>query len=256
MNSPQKPDQARRRLMFRVDVKGYGPRALTEHRGVQHAVFAVLGEAAGQAGLDRAGWEEQVGGDSVLAFVPEQDEAEARLVGPFARALAELLAAYNATAGEGEEVRLRMAVHHGLSEPGPLGHTGPGPVLVSRLVDSPQLRRALTASGADLALALSREVHRDTVLQRRAEPLRAADFREVRVSLPDKEFSEPAWLWLPTGDIHELDLAEPAAAVGPEPDRPAPAAPLPQAEVVNVFNNVVHADHAVFGVVQGRKGRR
>ncbi|WP_441251271.1 hypothetical protein [Kitasatospora sp. McL0602] len=260
MNTPQRPERASRRLLFRVDVKKYGPRVLSEHLGVQEVLSGLIDRAAGEAGLDRSGWEEQVGGDSVLAFVPEQDEAELRLVDGFVRALMAGLAEHNGQAPEGVRCRVRMAVHHGLAEPGPLGHGGPAPVLVSRLVDSPQLSRALDGSpDAGLALALSRQVFQDTVLQRRTS-LRPADFREVRVALPAKDFEEPAWLWVPGGDVHRLDLDDPPAppAAPAAPAEPAgPAAPGPAepagAQVVNHFHGSVDARRANFGVSQGRR---
>ncbi|AUG78510.1 hypothetical protein CFP65_3724 [Kitasatospora sp. MMS16-BH015] len=238
---------------------GYAPRARVEQRSVRHAVPAALAAAAERAGLDRSGWVEQGGADSVLAVLPEGDPAdEARLVGPFAQALAGLLDAYNGRASAQEQVRLRMAVHRGLAERGPLGYHGPGPVLVSRLADSRPLRQALTASTASLALALSGEVFQATV-----PPLRAEDFRELRVRLAEREYAEPVWLWLPTGDVHALELPEaepqlePAEPAEPEPapqaEAPAPQVDAPAPQVVNRFEGAVDARGAVFGIVQDRR---
>jgi hypothetical protein len=89
---------------------------------------------------------------------------------------------------------LRLAVHFGTATPGPNGYAHAGPVVVSRLCDSDQLRSALMTSGADLAVIFSRQIYTDTV-QSGLTILEPAELRRVRVT--KKEFDEDAWIWVP-----------------------------------------------------------
>jgi hypothetical protein len=164
-----------------------------------------------------------------------------------------------------------VAIHFGRLSPGTIGHAGPAPIAVARLVDSAILRAALAeAVAADLALLVSAQVFDDTVATL-ATTLRPVDFRRVNVTL--KEFSEDAWLWVPGHDVHALPLtgevrvapaasadrsAERSACVAeppggaPRPARDTDEAELTRKHVVhNTFEDRVDAPGAVFGMSFG-----
>lgn len=200
-----------RRLLLSVDATGYGGATGHRQEEMQEGLLWVLNEAAGRAGLTRRRWTRQPGGDGELAVLPDT-EPERRVVEDFPRALASELHAHNRGLLPELRLRLRLAVHHGVTITAPNGHAGAGPVAVSRLCDSGVLKKALADSGADLAVVYSRQVFADTIRQEHTG-LRPGELREIRVV--QKEFDEPAWMWIPGHDVHALTLPEPGA--GPEP---------------------------------------
>ncbi|TDD93938.1 toll/interleukin-1 receptor domain-containing protein [Actinomadura rubrisoli] len=203
-----------------MDAKGYGGATDRGQEKIQDGLLQVLDEAAGRAGLRRRGWTRQPGGDGELAILPDT-EPEPRVVEDFPRALAAALHARNRDLRPG--LRLRLAVHHGMTFTASNGYAGAGPVAVSRLCDSPVLKDALAASGADLAVIYSRQVFADTIRQEHTG-LRPGELREVRVA--QKEFDEPAWIWIPGHDVHALTLPEPDPEPEPEPEPEAEPEPV------------------------------
>jgi hypothetical protein len=201
-----------RRLLLSVDAKGYGGATGRRQEKIQGGLLGVLDEAAGRAGLARRGWTRQPGGDGELAILPDT-EPEPRVVEDFPRALASALHTHNRDLRPEFRLRLRLAVHHGVTFAASNGHAGAGPVAVSRLCDSQTLKDALAESGADLAVVYSRQVFDDTIRQE-LTGLRPEELREIRVA--QKEFDEPAWIWIPGHDVHALPL--PLPLPGPEQD--------------------------------------
>jgi hypothetical protein len=197
-----------RRLLLAVDAQGYGGGDDQQHVAIQNGLLSVLNEAATRAHLARDRWSRQLAGDGELAVLPIS-EPEPLVVDDFVRELAAALRCHNRD--RIPTVRLRLAIHHGVAMPASMGFAGQGVVAVSRLADSEPLRQALTQStDADLAVCLSGQVYRDTVLQGHTS-LRPEDFRRVEVRV--KEFTQDAWLRIPGGDVHALELSD-------EPRRP------------------------------------
>ena len=146
-------------------------------------------------------------------------------------------------------LRLRLAVHHGVAMPADNGCSGQGVIAVSRLVDGVPVKGALAlVPEAHLAVVLSERVFRDTVAQRHTA-LRASDFR--RVIVRNKQFTEPAYLYLPGHDIHAISLPdEPTGPAATDTDKSGErrAEPAPAAAVINNFNDAVDARRANFGI--------
>jgi hypothetical protein len=183
-----------RRLFVAADAVGYGKVTDYQQVSVQQHLVGVLSAAAGAANLRRVDWECQQAGDAELAVLPE-NEPESVVVDDFVRQLDAALARHNRWLVPEAWLRLRVAIHFGRYLPASNGFAGPGPVEVSRLLNSDVLRKAMIESpSANLALLVSGNIYRDTI-----EPLhttlRPADFRKVRVA--EKEFEEDAWLWVP-----------------------------------------------------------
>jgi len=191
-----------RHVLISVDAKGYGGATARGHQRIQEGLLRVLDQAAERAGLARRTWTRQPGGDGELAILPPS-EPEPKVVEDFPRALASALRVHNRDLHPRFRLRLRLAVHHGVALPAPNGYAGDGPVAVSRLCDSRPLKDALAASGADLAVVYSRRVV-DDVIRQELTGLSTEALREVRVVR--KEFDEPAWIWIPEGDVNALAL--------------------------------------------------
>ncbi|WP_411071031.1 hypothetical protein [Streptomyces sp. cmx-4-25] len=208
------PRTFRRRLLLAVDAKGYGRTDAVTQREFQAGITRLLDGASGTAGLDRARWETQEGGDSVFAVLPE-GAYEPALVDTFMRALDAGLRAFNRNRVPESRLRLRAAVHFGPASRGPNGFVGRAPVEIGRILDCAALRDALTAApDACLAVAVSAPVFHDSV-GAAYTTVPADEFRHARVR--EKEYEGDAWIWVP------------GARTGPEPPRGRRTAARPSA---------------------------
>ncbi|MFD7916138.1 hypothetical protein ACFV30_36455 [Streptomyces sp. NPDC059752] len=200
-----------RRLLLAVDARGYGSADTARQREIQTVLPRLLAEAAEAAGLDRASWVRQSAGDSEFAVLPAGSDEQA-LVEPFMRRLDAGLRAHNRDRVPGARVALRAAVHFGPASEAPNGFVGPGPVEVSRILESDPLRRALAAApDAALAVALTAPVFTELVAQGYTN-FRPEEFREVVVE--KKEYRGRAWLWVSGYDVHALDLGDSGSGSG------------------------------------------
>jgi hypothetical protein len=206
---------------------------------VQRAIVAVCDAAARAAGLRRDTWDRQGNGDGELAVLPP-DEAEELVVDRYVRELDAELGRYNGRHVVEARLRLRVAVHFGRLSRASIGHAGPAPIAVARLIDSEILRTALAqAPEANLALLVSASVFDDTIASL-ATTLRPADFR--RVAVAEKEFVEDAWLWVPGQGSHSA-----GTTVGGVPPTD-PIGPTGSQQVVHsTFKDQVNAPGSVFG---------
>ncbi|QFZ16587.1 hypothetical protein [Saccharothrix syringae] len=207
-----------------VDVEGFSARVARQQVLVQKELDRILDEASGAAGLPRARWERQPAGDGELAVLPAGVDLVA-LVSVFVAELERRLADHNEDHDAGTRIRLRVAMHTDVVTPGAFGYGGPGLVVLSRLLDSDVLRRALRDSpGESTALVLSEPLYRRAVLPELGG-LRPRQFGRVRISLPGKDFHEDAYLRLRPGARPE---PPPASTAGLLTDlvRSAPAPPV------------------------------
>ncbi|MEV0113516.1 hypothetical protein AB0H77_09745 [Streptomyces sp. NPDC050844] len=202
-----------RRLLLAVDAEGYGRADVLTQREFQEAIARLSGEAADAAGLDRARWVTQEGGDSLFAVLPaDLGAAEPVLVDAFMRGLDAGLRAFNHNRVRQAWLRLRAAVHFGPASLGANGFVGSAPVEIGRILDSTALRTALAeASDACLAVGVSAVVFHDVVRGEAYTSLRKDEFRQVRVE--EKEYRGEAWIWVPGGG----GVRESAPKPGAEP---------------------------------------
>ncbi|WP_433472756.1 hypothetical protein ACQPZP_28265 [Spirillospora sp. CA-142024] len=150
------------RLLLAVDIQGYSKRDTREQLLAQRRLSDALDRAARGVGLDRAGWDKQVGGDGELATLPEGVDP-APVAGDFVILLDEALREVNRDAGR-FRLRVRLALHHGTLTAGPFGPAGDAPIVVQRLLDATPLRRLLIDdAGRDLAYVVSDSLFDDVV---------------------------------------------------------------------------------------------
>src|SRR4051794_29749404 len=105
-------DDFERRLLLSVDATGYGSQTDRRHGIMQQNLLRVLDDAAERAGLCRADWERQQGGDGEFSVLPA-GEREPRVVDDFIRHLAAALRRANRDEPPVRRLRLRAAVHFG-----------------------------------------------------------------------------------------------------------------------------------------------
>ncbi|WP_246237243.1 hypothetical protein [Actinomadura chibensis] len=179
--------QLRYRLLLAVDIQGYSKRDTREQLAAQRSLSDALDRAAAGAGLDRARWDKQVGGDGELATLPDGTDP-ATVAGDFVIGLAAELRDLNAAADResadvggadaggadaggtdaggagGRRLRVRLSLHHGTLTAGPFGPAGDAPIVVQRLLDAAPLRRLLADDpDRDLAYAVSDSLFEDVV---------------------------------------------------------------------------------------------
>lgn len=220
------PATFRRSLLVCCDLRRYGAADDQLQRDLQDLLVRTLDRAGAAAGLDRSTWTRQPKGDEEWAVLPS-DAPEHVVVDQYVRALNAELTAANRYRVPEARARLRLAIHHGAIVDGANGFPGQDSVLVSRLLNSKAAHLALDQfPDADLVVVLSEIVYSTLILPGHTT-LRASDFRRVEVQ--EKTFVGHAWMWVPNGDVHALDLpAEAAAEVSAEaPGAPAGADPLP-----------------------------
>lgn len=181
------------RIGFVLDVAGYGKRPVPDRDAVQErlrrlvvAALADCGLALGEGAVDH-----QWSGDGINCILPP-DVDPPTVLSTAIRSLAVGLGADNAR--HTDRIRLRMAVGVGITERSAAGFGGLVIVDINRLVDSAELRAALTDNpAADLAVAVSDQAY--ALIVKPGYPgLPPGQFTAVNVAA--KEFSGTAWIWL------------------------------------------------------------
>lgn len=172
-------------------MEGGETKAKSPARWLPSALIAVYN----MSGLERAMMDTRSADDMQVAVLPagiDEPGAIASLVNALLTALHDLNSADSAP-----RVRLRMAVHEGLTILAAQGFTGRAVTTTRRLADCKPLRQALAANpDADLAVILSSQVFDD--VSQFSDPLLPADrFQRADVThLPDGH-GAVGWIYVP-----------------------------------------------------------
>ncbi|WP_256790207.1 hypothetical protein [Frankia sp. AvcI1] len=171
---------------------------------------AVIEELGRVDALDRAHWNPPAVGGGEIAFLPPGID-EGCFVAEFVTTLRSALVRLNGGVPRTERVRLRVALHQGITFLDGSGFIGRAVVKVAALRDCAALRAELRCHpSVDLALAVSGDLF-DDVVEHDYPGLRGRDFRSEQVRLgsgPDAD----AWLLTP---VLTGATARPAAATAP-----------------------------------------
>jgi hypothetical protein len=183
-----------RALLVAVDAEAYSERNTNSQYRLQSSLLDLLDAAATAVGLDRLQWLLQPQGDGELAAIP-QGHNEQLVVDSFVHELDKHLTVYNEERLPEARMRLRIAMHFGVSIPAPNGYAGQAPVDVCRILGSDALRDALAADpSANLALALSDSLYEELILGNLTS-LRPEDFEACDIVA--KKFQGRAWIRVP-----------------------------------------------------------
>ncbi|HEV2778039.1 MAG TPA: hypothetical protein VGX25_01435 [Actinophytocola sp.] len=187
------------RMGFVLDVVGYGRRTWQAQAWVETRLNSLVVSILADIGIERdEAWIDGRSGDSVLVFFPAGVDPTTMLPG-LLMAAANRLVRENAPSGD--PMRIRMAVGFGLVGYGERGTTGPLVVDLSRLNDCEPIRQAVEDHpNSDLVAVVADTLYQYLV---RSGPLPSYLGTFRRVDVVRKEFSEPAWLWLPS-DLTDL----------------------------------------------------
>ncbi|SDW43754.1 GUN4-like [Amycolatopsis xylanica] len=212
------------RFVIGVDIQGFSGRGTREQVELQRALDRMLDDAAESAGVSRRNWERRADGDGEFAVLPADVDLLAMVRG-FVNELDIRLMDHNEDHSPKMRIRLRVAMHTDVLTDGVLGRAGPAPIVLARLLDSAPVRAALKEQPtAHLAQIISEPVYLKVVMSGLGG-LRPSQFAKVLVDLPEKDFHQTAYLYVPTG--FPAPQTESSAARPKPPSFPFPV-PLPK----------------------------
>nr|MDT0659127.1 hypothetical protein [Micromonospora sp. DSM 115978] len=179
-----------------MDIEKFSGRDNVLQYRAQLAFQKIMTDACTELGLDRFDWQIQPRGDGELAVLPTSAN-ERMVVTRLAPTIDRLLRDHNRGMADEARIRLRIAAHEGpVHSDGACGAAGEAVLEVCRLVDSPQAKTALRRfPGTEVMLIVSDRIYRDIILHYR--DLRPEHFQKVVAHLPDKDFAEIAWVYVP-----------------------------------------------------------
>jgi hypothetical protein len=203
-----------RRMCIAFDLERYSAGSDAAQIEKQRAMMAMVREACERGALQRAHWLKQEQGDGELAVLPPGVD-EAHVITALWREFREGLHRYNRYANAGARLRMRVAVHEGMTYIGENGFAGTAINTVCRLRDCHEAKDALSGTDGDLVLIASDRIYQDVICGHDALDLPASGFVETLVDIPDKGFRATAFIF---GGVA-------ARRGGPADAVPAPGAP-------------------------------
>jgi len=181
--------------MFAVDIAGYTDRDEEIQLHLRGALYDMLRSAFDASGIPWTRCQRQDRGDGVLIIIPP-DIPPHCLVSPLLGQLGNQLRSHNRIVTASAQMQLRSATHLGSVYRDGHGFAGEDLNLLCRMLDARPLRRALAASGADLALIVSDHFY-ETVIRRRPSLTDPTAFRSLRTVV--KRTSVHAWIHVAAG---------------------------------------------------------
>jgi hypothetical protein len=227
-----------RRLIIAMDLEHYSQLPDSGQREAQRAMSELLNEAGQHGALERAQWDIQPQGDGELALLPPGID-EAAVITSLMREVTSGLYKYNRRtnphnrrADPSARLRMRIAIHEGLTYVADSGFAGDAVNTACRLRDAKEAKDALRNTDNDVVLIVSERIYRDVICGDDSYDLPPASFRETEIVMADKGFRAQAFIF--AGRLAKLAPdGAPETAPGDEPEpameaSPAEAAPAPQ----------------------------
>jgi hypothetical protein len=183
-----------RRMCIAFDLERYSTGTDASQVEKQRAMAGLVREACDRGALERAHWLRQEQGDGELALLPPGID-EARVIGALWREFRESLHRYNRHANAESRLRMRLAVHEGMTYIADNGFAGTAINTVCRLRDCHEAKDALSGTDGDLILIASDRIYQDVICGYDALDLPAAAFVETTIDVPDKGFQATAYIF-------------------------------------------------------------
>ncbi|MEU0878597.1 hypothetical protein ABZ345_08375 [Lentzea sp. NPDC005914] len=184
------------RLCVAADIEKYSRFHNLEAMRAQERFVELMRRARAHAGIDEAEVDRESAGDSEYAILPaglDETVVVPRLLAGFDRAAR----AVNNDLNDHARLRVRVALDRGLVTPSVNGWVGRSTIAVHRLLDSEPVRAALADHpDRDCAIIVSDTIYQD-VARHGYEGMSPGEFSEALVNLPNKNFTERAWLHIP-----------------------------------------------------------
>ncbi|MEV0906142.1 hypothetical protein [Streptomyces hokutonensis] len=144
------------RIFFGIDIAGFNRADRSDYVGLvmRRTIYDALQRGLDSAGIPPECYELLDRGDGIMTVLDHSVDI-VELVHAAVPALAASLHAHNKLAHQAHRIQLRAALHCGQVVQDEHGYAGRDISHVFRLLDSPELRVALTKSNADMVLAMS-----------------------------------------------------------------------------------------------------
>jgi hypothetical protein len=202
-------------MCLAFDLERYSAGSDADQVEKQRAMMALVRDACERGALERAHWLKQEQGDGELAVLPPGID-EAHMITALWREFREGLHRYNRHANAGARLRMRVAVHEGMTYIGENGFAGTAINTVCRLRDCHEAKDALSAADGDLVLITSDRIYQDVIRGHDALDLPASAFVETPIDIPDKGFQAVAYVF------SGLPARPPSTSATPSPEAPGP----------------------------------
>jgi len=213
--------QGVRRMCLAFDLERYSAGNDADQIEKQRAMMAMVADACERGALERAHWLKQEQGDGELAVLPPGID-EAHVITSLWREFGEGLHRYNEHANARARLRMRVAVHEGMTYMGENGFAGTAINTVCRLRDCHEAKDALSATDGDLVLIASDRIYQDVIQGHNTLSLPPSAFVETPVDIPDKGFHAIAYIFSGVVPRPKGSPGDAAPAPGaPEHDRDA-----------------------------------
>jgi hypothetical protein len=160
---------------------------------LRRSLYQMLPDAFEGSGVPWAECHHEDLGDGVLVIVPPHIPAYG-LIDPFPERMRSLIRRHNRVSCEAARMQLRAAVGIGPVDRDDHGLVGDDINMLFRMLDARPLRRALTDTGTELALAASSYVHDSLVLQH-PSLVDPALFRPLKTRVKRTRIN--AWMYVP-----------------------------------------------------------
>lgn len=183
------------RSMMVLDVAGFGRLGNLAQLQVRTALNTAVRAAFRTGGVRWSALAVEDRGDGAIILAPPT-VSKLDLLDPVIPNLAARLREYNAAAGPGLRVRLRVSVHAGEVHRDATGWAGSDLNVACRLVSNPVVSRyLLQRPEADLLLVVSESVY-EGVVRHAYRGIEPADYAPVHVAV--KELNARAWVHVPS----------------------------------------------------------
>jgi hypothetical protein len=219
-SAPPSAGRGVRRLIIAMDIEQYSRLPDFGQVHAQHTMSELLREAGQHGALERAQWNIQQQGDGELALLPPGID-EADVITTLMRQVSSGLHRYNRQAAV--RLRMRIAVHEGLTYLADSGFAGDAVNTACRLRDAKEAKDALRDTENDVILIVSERIYRDVICGDDSYDLPPASFRETEVIMADKGFRAHAFIY--AGRVTD---ARPTAEATPGEAAAGPTTPATQ----------------------------
>jgi class 3 adenylate cyclase len=181
--------------LFAVDIAGFTrpDRDDDIRRYLHEELYTFLPQAFSDAGIPWPDCFVEDRGDGALVVIPP-GIAFKGIIDPLPDRLRSLIRRHNHLSRESAGLQLRAALHFGPVDYDGYGFVGSDVNLLFRMLDARPLKRALAASGAELAMIVSDYVYRNVVC-RHPSLVNPGCFRAARFQV--KNTRAQAWTYLP-----------------------------------------------------------
>ena len=157
---------------------------------VHSSLYHILELTFDRAGIAWGACRREDRGDGALIIVPN-GTSPAALIGPLVTELVTCLHRYNKLVSDDAQIRLRMAVHTGPVYADANGLVGRSLVHLFRMLEAPEFKQGIRASGTVLGVVASERLYRD-VIEPSSTSLSLGEYEPIEVVL--KETRSPAWM--------------------------------------------------------------